>query len=614
MPRRWSALDDLLDLDLVRPTEVPRRFIFRHPLVRRSGLRVDARRLAAGGPLPRRGGARRARGERGRARAPRRAIRRAGRRRRRSRSCSRPAAAAAGRAPAAAARWFEAALRLLPGGDRERQVEVRVAFASALRSIGELERCREVLLEAIDMLGADDVPRRRRADRAVRRGRALAGPPRRGAPPPDPGLGGASRPRDAESAALQIELAVDGLYAARLRAGGRRWARARSRPRGALGDPALIAAAASALCARRGQRRRRIEDARAHLEEALEQIERLSDEELAPRLDAFYYLGWAENYLEHYDDAARPRRARHRDRPRHRRGAAADPADAAQGLPVRDAGPPRRGGRGLRDGGRGARLSANPHYLFWALFELGLGALLLRRPERGDRGLRGERAASASGWPAARCPPRAAGPAGRWRSRCCSSGESRAGLELMQELGSEEIEFAVPVERCFDWENLALARAGASATPEAAEAHVQRAEELAAGLDGLHLPAASRGRARAAVLLHEGEAKAAIAPAAGSASKARRRSGRGLQAAFSRSLLGQALAGAGEREQAIAALREAERELDACGSLRERDEVRRELRKLGARAEARGPAAGESRDRVAHQARARDRRAWSPTA
>jgi DNA-binding NarL/FixJ family response regulator len=60
-------------------------------------------------------------------------------------------------------------------------------------------------------------------------------------------------------------------------------------------------------------------------------------------------------------------------------------------------------------------------------------------------------------------------------------------------------------------------------------------------------------------------------------------------------LLGRALAAAGERAGAIAELREAERELDACGSVRVRDETRRELRKLGARAEKRGPAtAGES--------------------
>ena len=31
-----DALDELLQLDLVRPTDVPRRFRFRHPLVRRA--------------------------------------------------------------------------------------------------------------------------------------------------------------------------------------------------------------------------------------------------------------------------------------------------------------------------------------------------------------------------------------------------------------------------------------------------------------------------------------------------------------------------------------------------------------------------------------------------
>ena len=68
-----------------------------------------------------------------------------------------------------------------------------------------------------------------------------------------------------------------------------------------------------------------------------------------------------------------------------------------------------------------------------------------------------------------------------------------------------------------------------------------------------------------------------------------------LHAAFSRSLQGRALAAAGERTEAIATLRQAERELDACGSVRARDETRRELRRLGARAEPRGPStSGES--------------------
>jgi DNA-binding NarL/FixJ family response regulator len=63
-----------------------------------------------------------------------------------------------------------------------------------------------------------------------------------------------------------------------------------------------------------------------------------------------------------------------------------------------------------------------------------------------------------------------------------------------------------------------------------------------------------------------------------------------LPAAFCLALAGKALAAAGERNRAIATLRMAETELAACGSVRVRDEMRRELRRLGARAETRGPA------------------------
>ena len=42
------ALDELLTLELVRPTDVPRRFRFRHPLVRRAVYESCARRLASG--------------------------------------------------------------------------------------------------------------------------------------------------------------------------------------------------------------------------------------------------------------------------------------------------------------------------------------------------------------------------------------------------------------------------------------------------------------------------------------------------------------------------------------------------------------------------------------
>ena len=96
------------------------------------------------------------------------------------------------------------------------------------------------------------------------------------------------------------------------------------------------------------------------------------------------------------------------------------------------------------------------------------------------------------------------------------------------------------------------------------------------------------------MLLAAGDADEAARVAHESA-EAAARVGLRLQAAFSLSLEGRALVASGERARAIAVLREAEQELEACGSVRVRDEMRRELRKLGARSEPRGPAtAGES--------------------
>ena len=97
-------------------------------------------------------------------------------------------------------------------------------------------------------------------------------------------------------------------------------------------------------------------------------------------------------------------------------------------------------------------------------------------------------------------------------------------------------------------------------------------------------------RGRAAILLDAGEPLAAAAKAEEAAVEGEAAGAR-LTAAFARSLAGRALVAAGERKDAIAMLRAAEAELDICGSVRVRDEMRRELRKLGARAEKRGPAA-----------------------
>jgi predicted ATPase len=242
-----DALDALLARDLLRPTTVPRRFRFRHPLVRRAVYDAvpGGRRLAAHARAARALAARGAATtelahhvERSAAQGDEEAID----------VLTTAGAATAARSPAAAVRWFEAALRLLPAADAERQVALRVSLASAQRSL-DLEACRATLLEAMELLPADAGTGSRRVEltalcaavehwlgrhedahrRLVRAWDEL--PDRTTAP----------------AAALQIELAVDGLYLLDL-------PHAVEMGRGALevargvGDRPLVAAAASALC------------------------------------------------------------------------------------------------------------------------------------------------------------------------------------------------------------------------------------------------------------------------------------------------------------------------------------------------------------------------------
>ena len=234
-----------------------------------------------------------------------------------------------------------------------------------------------------------------------------------------------------------------------------------------------------------------------------------------------------------------------------------------------------------------ARLAASPHQLYRALFELGWtlyyagdldGAIAaFEESLQFDRRMAGGTIPNGGG-----------GPGWGLGVAWFDAGEVERGRKILLELVGEDVARTMPVERCFDWESLTLVELAVGHT-EAADAYARRAEEDAARL-GLQLPQALACRARAAVLLACGEPAEAARVAARSA-EAAAAMGAQLHAAFSRSLQGRALAAAGVREEAIAVLRQAEHELDTCGSLRVRDETRRELRRLGARAETRGSAA-----------------------
>lgn len=577
-PEGLAALDGLLALELVRPTPAPRRFIFRHPLVRRAVLES----VPGGWKLAAHARAAAALAARGAAPA----------------ECAhhvehsaspgeekaialllRAGEAAAPRAPAVAAHWFEAALRLLPAEDGERQVDVRVDLARTLRSLGDLERCRETLLDALALLPAAALAQRveltarcaaiehwlgRHEDAHDRLSRAWHELPE-----------GSTR----AAAALQIELAVDGLY-------GLDFEQTVSMGRGALvaaratGDRVLIAMAASALAlgeAAAGH----IGGAREHRDEASRLVDRLSDVELAPRLETLYYLGWAENYLEHYDAAAA-----HADRGIAIARATGEgrllvPIGLIKGYTFEMQGRVADAIELCETAVEATRLSASTHELAWALCELAYARYHAGHLESAIAAA--EESARVGGRLAGDTMPAGGGGPG-WvlGMALFEGGEIDRAWEIMQSLGSDDLQHKIPVERCFDWEVLALVEL-ARGHKQSAEGCVRRTEAHAAKL-GLRLPRALALRARAAFLLADEDPLAAAELAKRSAEVAAAAGAR-LPAAFSLALAGRALAAGGEHQAAIATLRQAERELDACGAVRGRDEMRGELHQLGVRTE-----------------------------
>ena len=297
-----AALDELLEARLLHPTAVPRRFAFRHPLVRRAvyestggGWRLAAHARAASG-LAVRGASAASRAhhvEQSAVQGDAAAIE----------LLLEAGAATAPRAPAAAARWFGAALRLLPEADEAARLRTLISLAQVLRSTGDLDRCVATLLEAIDLVPAGETRLRvtltarcaaaenflgRHAQAKRRLDAAFESLPDRGTPE-------AVTVLLAQVAVAFFTFDIDGGCSF-----GRR-ALATARP---LEDPVLIGAAASALaysCSNAGA----VLEARSSVDEAVVHLEAVPDAALARHLDAVIRLGWSELLIERDGDAIR---------------------------------------------------------------------------------------------------------------------------------------------------------------------------------------------------------------------------------------------------------------------------------------------------------------------
>ena len=296
-----QAVDAFLHLDLIRPTEIARRFRFRHPLVRRAvyeaaagGWRLGAHERCAQA-LAARGATAATRAhhvERSAREGDIAAV-----------ATLREAGEAAARlAPASAAAWFASALRLLPQtGPAQQRVELLFACSGALAATGQFARSHEALLEGLATIPDEAVAMRTTLTIACARTEDKLGRYEHAHARLVSVLDRLPQPVSAETVALLIELAVNELYRSNYQAMGE-WAGRAVTAAETLGDGPLMAAA-RAMPALADAMTGAGDAARGTRAEAAVLVDALSDDALSRRLDAAAWLAAAELYLDLFAEA-----------------------------------------------------------------------------------------------------------------------------------------------------------------------------------------------------------------------------------------------------------------------------------------------------------------------
>jgi ATP/maltotriose-dependent transcriptional regulator MalT len=569
------AVDQLLQCDLVRTTDVPRRFRFRHPLVRRAiyqaapaGWRLGAHERCAEA-LAERGATAAARAhhvERSAREGDLAAV-----------EVLREAGETAARlAPASAARWFAATLRLLPQNAlAQERVELLLAQAEALTATAHFAESHTALVEGIAIVPADSLVLRTRLIRTCAAVEQLLGHPEQAHDRLENALRELPESASPEAVGLMIELAQNGFYRTDYQS-MLDWAEPAVEAANRVDDPPLTAAAAAMLAladALTGSGER----FEADLSEAATLVDSLSDDELAQRLDAAALLAGAELYLDRFAEAD---------------------AHASRALALG-----RATGQGelflvlyqilgrawyvrgklteateLLDGAiEASRLLGNTYALAWNLFNRSVVALAVGELDLALATAQESVELSSSldeGFVKAWAGVRLA-------AVLLETGQPVGAVDLLLgSAGGEELALIPGGWRAYCLELLTRCWLALDRHAEAKRA-AARAAATAEAVQ-LSLPAAWADRALAAVAIHAGDPAHAAELALASAAAAEE-AGAPIEAALSRTLAGRALAQESQRDRAVAELQRAAAELDSCGALRYRDQAEHELGKLGHR-------------------------------
>jgi len=579
-----DAFDEVLAVDMVRPTDAPARFRFRHPIVRRvvydelpRAGRLGAHARAAAALMARQ--------------APATEV---ALHIERSASAGDPAAVEtlidaartlAPRAPLTAGRWLRTALRLLPhDADPARRIALLVEAASALASAGADEESVEELSQALELAPPSQHGARAELIAKLSEARRRSGQPfasRRLL------LSALSSLDDQAPAtvrlALQLELAIDHLW-------HREWADAQ-RLAGivlAAGSEDSVVALAAALRSIAASGELRTDEATSDLAVASEALQRLSDEQLAQRVYLGVYVGTAALRVERLDQA----RAHVHRCLRVARVTGQDTMvnpwlsiTAAASLLNGDLAAARSDAASAAET---ALLPAENWRTVWALEPGALAAYWAGDVEGAMAGATDMIARSG------RSVDRFLDPTAHVQlgGALLMSGDAAAALTELVAVDEPPSQDVLDRHAGFGWELLTrayLALGDTTAADEVSSRALNRAD-----LAALPRWQCTARIARASSQLTHGDVPAALSLAREAVAIADRVDN-ALLLGRARLMLGRAYAASGDRDAAVVELSAAYADLSACGALREADAAARELRRLGERVARRrrpGTAAG----------------------
>jgi DNA-binding CsgD family transcriptional regulator/tetratricopeptide (TPR) repeat protein len=566
-----AAIDELLDLDVIRTTDVPRRFRFRHPIVHSAvyGSAKPGWRLAAHARvakvLERQGASPLARA--------------------RHIECSakpgdqeaialltEAGQAAHPRAPAAAAHWYGAALRLIPDGDPGPRLGLMVPMAQALGYAGRLDEARTALDEILELIDPDQLAVRGKVVASAAQIDQLLGNHAAARDGLEAALN--EMPESAEATELKLQLAGACFFTGDFD-GLRRWIAEALDEARARGDRATEATATGTL----GCAEYMVDDldaARARLDEAEKLLERIDDEQIAGRLHSMVWCGITEIYLERFDRATRLLDRAMSVAQATGHGHVTTLARIGRSLVALWRGELEPAAELLDAAAQQALLTSNDQFLTWALWGRCWGATLA-----GDipAALRfGHQSVEAAG--GAKDPISAFAACHLAEARLEAGEDARACRdEVIEAVGGPHMPL---VEKGFKsrWYELLTRLDLAVGDVASASNWAGLATEAAEGL-GLDGRSSEALRAQAAVALARDDFEAA-AEAALSAAVLAKRSGLPIDDGRARMIAGRALVSA-DNGEAIRQFEHARAQFDAVGANRLRDEAASQLRALGRR-------------------------------